>query len=168
MPLPVGRRCAALLAMSLAAVSVFSPVALAQPAPLSTSFTYQGELASAGTPASGSYDIRFRLYDAASGGTQIGSTLCSDNLAVANGRFAASLDFGAVFAGQKRFLELEVRQDTGLDCSDATGFATLTSRQKITAASNAIAATHARLLAEHRFRGRQQPLGDVKVLGGSQ
>jgi len=36
---------------------------LAQPAPLSTSFTYQGELASAGVPVDGLYDIRFRLYD---------------------------------------------------------------------------------------------------------
>jgi len=110
---------------------------------LTSAFTYQGQLANAGTPASGLHDIRFRLYDAPSGGTQIGSTLCSDNLAVAEGRFGASLDFGAVFAGQKRFLEIEVRQDTGLDCTDASGYTVLMARQELTAAPNAIFATSA-------------------------
>ncbi len=106
--------------------------------PLTTAFTYQGELANAGTPATGTYDIRFLLYDAATGGTQIGSPLCSDDLAVTNGRFAASLDFGAAaFAGQQRFLEIEVRQDTGLACSDATGWTLLTPRQELTATPNA-------------------------------
>jgi hypothetical protein len=46
--------------------------------PLNTAFTYQGELAGGGVPVTGAYDVRFRLFDAASGGTQIGSTLCSD------------------------------------------------------------------------------------------
>ncbi len=113
-----------------------APAAHAQ-TPLSTAFTYQGELASAGTPATGSYDIRFRLFDAASGGNQIGGTLCSDNLAVSAGRFGASLDFGGVFTGQKRFLEIEVRQDAGLDCSDASGYTVLSPRQELTAAPNA-------------------------------
>ncbi len=34
--------------------------------PLGTSFTYQGELRSAGEPAAGVHDLRFRLFDAAS------------------------------------------------------------------------------------------------------
>ncbi len=105
--------------------------------PLTTAFTYQGELANAGTPATGTYDIRYRLYDAATGGTQIGSTLCSDNLAVNAGRFGVSLDFGGVFTGQKQFLEIEVRQDAGLDCSDASGYTVLAPRQELTATPNA-------------------------------
>jgi hypothetical protein len=32
--------------------------------PVGTAFTYQGRLADAGTPAQGSYDLRFTLYDA--------------------------------------------------------------------------------------------------------
>ncbi|MBS0196219.1 MAG: hypothetical protein JSR77_05620 [Planctomycetes bacterium] len=118
--------------------AVFAPVAASAQTPLATAFTYQGELASGGTPATGTFDLRFRLYAAATGGVQIASTLCTDNLAVANGRFAASLDFGAAaFAGQQRYLEIEVRQDTGLDCSNATGFTILTPRQELTAAPNA-------------------------------
>jgi len=120
----------------LTAVAGSTRPAMAQP--LTTGFTYQGELASAGTPASGSYDIRFRLYNAGSGGSQIGSTLCSDNLAVTGGRFAAALDFGAVFSGQQRFLEIEVRQDTGLDCADASGYTVLSPRQELTATPNAV------------------------------
>lgn len=104
---------------------------------LSTAFIYQGQLAAAGAPATGAFDIRFRLYDAASGGNQIGGTLCSDDLAVLAGQFAASLDFGGVFAGQKRWLEIEVRVDTGLDCSDASGYTVLSPRQELTAAPQA-------------------------------
>jgi len=91
------RRVTLLLASLL---SAFAAVAAKAQAPLTTAFTYQGELASDGAPATGTYDIRYRLYDAADGGTQIGSLLCVDNVEVANGRFTASLDFGvAAFAG---------------------------------------------------------------------
>ena len=37
-------------------------------APVSTAFIYQGNLTDNGTPASGAYDLRFSLFDAASGG----------------------------------------------------------------------------------------------------
>jgi hypothetical protein len=114
----------------------FCSVALAQP--LTTSFTFQGDLKSSGSPATGLYDARFRLYDAATGGTQLGPTLCSDNLSLTNGVFTTQLDFGAQFTGQQRFLEVDIRQDTGLNCSNSTGFTTLTPRQPLTAAPNAI------------------------------
>ena len=44
-----------------------------------TSFTYQGRLSDAGAPASGTYDMKFRLYD--SGGNAQGSpnTVTLDN-----------------------------------------------------------------------------------------
>ena len=35
-----------------------------------TTFTYQGKLTDGGTPANGSYDLQFTLWDAVSGGTQ--------------------------------------------------------------------------------------------------
>ncbi len=111
--------------------------------PLGTSFTYQGELRSSGVPAAGLHDLRFRLYDAASGGAQVGSTVCSDNVAVSEGRFTVVLDFGTQFAGQQRFLEIEVRTDTGLNCANATGFVPLTPRQPLTASPHAIFALNA-------------------------
>lgn len=106
--------------------------------PLTTAFTYQGELRQSGAPATGTYDLRFRLYSAPTGGTQLGPTLCADNIAVSAGRFAASLDFGPLFTGQQTFLEIDVRQDTGLDCSSVTGFTTLAPRQLITAGPNSL------------------------------
>ncbi len=114
-----------------------SAAAVAQ-TPLGTGFTYQGRLAHSGTPANGLYDMRFRLYNAASGGAQVGSTFCADNVGVSGGLFAQRLDFGGQFNGDERFLEVEVRADTGLNCSNASGFVVLTPRQAITAAPYAL------------------------------
>ena len=108
----------------------------------STAFTYQGQLKDGGSPAGGLYDLRFKLFDAASGGTQVATTQCTDNLQLTDGLFTVTIDFGNVFATPaQRFLEVEVRRDTGLDCSNTTGFTTLTTRQFIAAAPMA---THAR------------------------
>lgn len=117
--------------------------------PLGTAWTYQGELTSEGTPASGPHDLRFSLFDAVSGGNQVGTTLCSDNLPVNAGRFTVSLDFGPVIVGQKLFLEIEVREDTGLDCADGTGHTVLAPRQELTAtpyAAYALAAENSSFL----------------------
>src|SRR5262245_13740889 len=111
--------------------------------PLGSAFTYQGELSNGGSPASGWHDLRFRLYDGAAGGSQVGATLCADDVAVADGRFTVSLDFGAQFAGQERFLEIDVRADTGLGCGDTTGYTTLSPRQPLTGAHNALLAKNA-------------------------
>ena len=109
-----------------------------------TAFTYQGSLDDAGAPASGLHDFRFKLFDAASGGTQVGTVLCSDNVSVVEGVFTAQLDFGQQFATTaQRFMEVEVRTDTGLTCSNATGFAALTPRQQLTATPVALHANSA-------------------------
>lgn len=111
-------------------VSISAVPALGQ----STAFTYQGDLKQNGVRASGLHDMRFRLYDSASGGAQYGPTLCMDNVAVDNGDFTVELDFGQQFVttGQ-RHLEIEVRRDTGLACADAGGFVVLSPRQHLTA-----------------------------------
>src|SRR5262245_2049939 len=75
----------------------------------STAFTYQGSLDDAGVPASGLHDFRFRLFDIASGGSPIGSTLCVDNVSVVEGVFTTLIDFGAFATTAPRFLEIEVR-----------------------------------------------------------
>ncbi|MFN0149434.1 MAG: hypothetical protein ACKVU1_01820 [bacterium] len=98
-----------------------------------TAFTYQGLLDDANQPTNGPHDFRFLLLDAASGGAQLGSTLCVDNVDVVNGVFTAQLDFGQQFATTApRHLEIEVRADTGLDCTNAAGFVGLAPRQQIT------------------------------------
>lgn len=105
--------------------------------PLGTGFTYQGQLKSSGMRASGMHDFRFRLYDALVGGAQVGTTLCVDNVSVADGLFTVTLDFGAQFDGDERFLEIDVRADNGLDCGNPADFVALAPRQPLTAAPSA-------------------------------
>lgn len=117
-----------------------------------TTFTYQGELRDGGLPANGSFDVRFRLFDGLTSPTQLGSQLCVDNLAVVDGRFAITLDFGFQFSSPGRALELEVRNGASGDCSNPGGFVILSPRQTITSvpaatfSSTSVLATNATLL----------------------
>jgi hypothetical protein len=98
-----------------------------------TAFTYQGELNSGGAPADGSYDLRFGLFPAAAGGTQIGSDQTVSAVPVAAGVFTVQLDFGvAAFPGANRFLEIEVRP------AASGSFTTLAPRQQISSSPYAI------------------------------
>ncbi|HZW11418.1 MAG TPA: hypothetical protein VFF69_16055, partial [Phycisphaerales bacterium] len=94
-------------------IALASAPSLAQ----STAWTYQGRLNSGGSAASGRHDFRFTLFDVASGGSPIGTTQCADNVVVSDGPFTATVDFGQQFTTPAdRFVEIEVRKDTGLDC----------------------------------------------------
>ena len=91
-----------------------------------TVFTYQGKLTDTGTPLS-IYQMRFELYDAVKGGTQVGVTVTDPSVAVTQGVFTVSLDFGAAaFDGTDRFLEIAVKRNAN------DSFTVLTPRQKIT------------------------------------
>ena len=72
-------------------------------------FTYQGRLTDNLSPATGTYQMQFSLFDALSPGTQIGSTITNNSVSVAAEIFTVSLDFGAAsFAtGADRFLEID-------------------------------------------------------------
>jgi hypothetical protein len=98
------------------------------PAPISTAFTYQGKLVDGGAPANGMYDLTFALYDALSGGVQIGATVTRHGVTVADGLFTVQLDFGAVFDGTALYLEIGVRPGGG------GAYVTLAPRQALTAA----------------------------------
>ena len=98
-----------------------------------TAFTYQGQLKNGGSPASGSYDLQFSLWNASSGGSQLGPTQCSDNVAVANGLLTVSIDFGAQFNGSTRWLQIGVRADSTVGNCGSGSYTTLTSRQALTA-----------------------------------
>ncbi|HXI88842.1 MAG TPA: hypothetical protein VNO24_02395 [Blastocatellia bacterium] len=105
----------------------------------STPFTYQGRLTDGGSPATGAYDLQFKLYDALSGGTQIGTTTTIEDVAVSNGSFTVALDFGAAaFPGANRWLETGVRPGV------STGtFTTLAPRQQITSTPYALQSLNA-------------------------
>jgi hypothetical protein len=110
----------------------------------STAFTYQGHLKNGASVASGLHDFRFRLWDAASAGAQVGTTQCTDNILVSEGLFTTTIDFGQQFVTPSaRFLEIEVRSDTGLTCASAAGFVVLAPRQLLTATPLASNAKHA-------------------------
>ncbi|EFO81371.1 hypothetical protein OSCT_0770 [Oscillochloris trichoides DG-6] len=98
----------------------------ATPTALPTAFTYQGQLMDAGQPADGSYDLTFRLYDALSGGTQIGNAVALSGVAVSQGIFTVQLDFGSGAFTDARFLEIQV------------GAITLSPRQPITPVPTAL------------------------------
>lgn len=100
-----------------------------------TAFTYQGRLNDAGSPATGSYDLRFSIYDAASGGDVEAGPLTNLATSVSNGLFTVSLDFGAgVFTGAPLWLEIDTRTN------GAAVFITLTPRQALLATPYAITA----------------------------
>jgi len=124
----------------LALTSAFSlqPSVLLHAAPLGTAFTHQGRLNDGGNPANGSYDLRFVLYTADVGGSQVGPILTNSAVAASNGLFATTLDFGdGAFTGDARWLEVAV-------CTNGAGsFITLTPRQALTPAPQALYAPNA-------------------------
>lgn len=98
-----------------------------------TAFTYQGRLDAPGSPAGGSYDLRFAIYDASAVGNAVAGPLTNIAAIVSNGLFTTTLDFGAnVFTGGSRWLEIGVRTNGG------DVFSTLAPRQPITPSPYAI------------------------------
>ena len=113
---------------ALASAFSLQPSALVFAPPIGTAFTYQGRLNDGGNAATGSYDLRFTIYDAAAGGNAVGWPITNSPVGVTNGLFATTLDFGAVFDGTARWLELAVRPAVG------GAFAPRSPRQALTAA----------------------------------
>lgn len=139
-----GRTFAACLAMMLVLVLVagLTPAQAQQTgsdsdiqAALGTSFTYQGQLRQGDNPLTGSCDFQFSLWEAASAGAQIGSTLTKTAVSLNDGLFTVQLDFGmGVFRGEARWLAIAVR------CPSGSGaYTTLSPRQALTAAPYALA-----------------------------
>ncbi|MBX3726610.1 MAG: tail fiber domain-containing protein [Xanthomonadales bacterium] len=121
----VGRTLPGLL---LALVFAGPPAAVCAQA-IGPAFTYQGELRLASGPADGGFDLRFRLYDAEAGGSQIGPLVSLDDVQVTEGLFSVALDFGPFqFAGDRQFLEIAIRP------AGTGGFETLSPRTEVTAA----------------------------------
>lgn len=78
-------------------LSAAASLALSAKAPYAqstTAFTYQGKLTENGGPANGVYDIRASLFSSSGGVTQVGTTLCFDNVQVTDGLFEIQPNFG--------------------------------------------------------------------------
>ena len=89
-----------LLVLALTAAPVFGQV---------TAFNYTGFLLDGASPANGSNDLQFTLFSVASGGSPLAGSLTKTNQPVNNGVFVVSLDFGDVFDGSARWLEISAR-----------------------------------------------------------
>lgn len=100
-----------------------------------TAFTYQGRLTGpGGANASGSYDMTFTLFDTNSGGNVIAGPVTNSPVAVTNeGLFTTTVDFGNVFDGGPRWLEIGVRTN-----GSAVAFTVLSPRQQVTPAPYAL------------------------------
>jgi len=116
-----------ILTVLFAVVLCLGPVGLA--GPLGTAFTYQGRLIDNNKTADGLYDFQFKLFDANSGGNKLGQDVNKPQVDVIDGYFTAELDFGGVFDGNNRWLDIGIRPG---ELEDPCVYTLLTPRQKVT------------------------------------
>jgi hypothetical protein len=104
-----------------------------------TAFTYQGQLDEGGSPASGSYDFTFALYNTSNLSiTNVAGPITNSAVVVTNGLFTTTLDFGSgIFTGTNYWLGIAVRTNGG------TQFTGLSPRQPLLPVPYAIFATTA-------------------------
>lgn len=126
----------------------------------STTISYQGSLNSGSTPANGSYDFEFRLFDAPANGTQLGVSVQVAGVTVTNGTFSTTFGFAGQFPGAARFLEIRVRPAGG------GAFTLLEPRQWITSIPYAIKSTTADTAAMAASAATADTATNALQLGG--
>ena len=118
-------RLKSFLALLVLALSMLGAATMASGQ--TSSFVYQGRLTDGGQAANGNYDLQFALWDSLTNGAQVGSTQTVNTVAVSNGVFTVTIDFGAnSFSGSSRFLEIGARP------AGSGSFTLLAPRQPIT------------------------------------
>lgn len=100
--------------------------------PVTTAFTYQGQLKQDGAPAEGAFDMRFTLLDAVGGGNVVSGPVEMFYVPVDGGLFTVPLDFGAAFDNNARWVEVEVK------VAEGGAYTLLSPRQELTAAPYAL------------------------------
>ena len=94
------KQLSALISAALMTVATMAGATPPSGTPQTTAFTYQGQLNAGGTFPTGTYEFTFTLYDAQTGGSQVGAAI-PESVQVIDGLFTADLDFGTPFAGQQ-------------------------------------------------------------------
>ncbi|SPE60798.1 conserved exported hypothetical protein [Verrucomicrobia bacterium] len=140
------QNCTALITMLAAAASAFG--ALAQ----GTAFTYQGRLNDGTSPANGTFDLRFTLYNQPTGGSLVFGPGINLAPAVSNGLFTVTLDYtmGAPFPGSNLWLEIGVRTNGSM-----APYATLSPRQQLTPSPFAIYAENSGAVVDNSISAPQ-------------
>lgn len=94
---------------TLFACLLFAAVAgQALAAPQADDFSYQGRLELNGQPANGTFPMTFTLFDAETGGNQVGVPDVHSNVNVSGGGFGVLLSFPEEFTGTQLWLEVTV------------------------------------------------------------
>lgn len=117
-------------AFGLTASLVLAAGASSALAQVGTAFTYQGQIKKAGVALGSLTDMQFSLWTAATGGTQIGSTITVQNILPTSGLFTTTLDFGVspYTTDQPRWLQIDVRNPVGVG-----SYVLMATRQRLTA-----------------------------------
>lgn len=125
--------------LTVSLISALVVLIIAAPiAAQNSAFTFQGKLNDGGSPTNTSFDMRFRLFDSLSVGTQIGPTVTVTDVATSAGIFTLQLDFGAAsFTGGERWIELSI------SLAGQDNYVTLAPRQKLTSAPYAVQSLNA-------------------------
>jgi hypothetical protein len=106
-----------------------------------TAFSYQGKLTDGGNPASGVFQMQFKLYDSLGGSGQVGPTLSDIPVTVTSGVFSVRLDFGSnPLNGANRWLEIAVRHPS------SEFYTTLSPREQIASSPYAVQTLNAQML----------------------
>ncbi len=86
-------------------------------------FGYAGQLLVGGVGVTGTYDFEFSLYNALTGGTQVGSNFIESSVPVSSGSYYITLNFGPnIFTGTTYYLQ------TAYAVSPSTTYTTLPAR----------------------------------------
>lgn len=100
--------------------------------PISSQFTYQGELNNAGAPINGSCSMKFQLFDEEANGNSVSNEI-TESVSVVDGIFTVALDFGSdPFKGAARYLNIAVK------CNGDSSYTTMGSRVALSAAPYAL------------------------------
>ncbi len=119
---------------------VLLSINISQAEPITTAFTYQGDLKKSEVSASGTYDFQFEIFALQTDGSSLANTVLKDDVVLEGGVFTVELDFGDLpFTGEQLWLEIGVRLGASED-----SFAILTPRQKLNAVPYAL---HAEFVA---------------------
>jgi hypothetical protein len=136
------------------------PASVSAGTPLTSTFTYQGQLKNGGAAVNGLCAIAFRLYDDPSASNLIGTPI-TPTVPVTNGLFTVGLNFGSTaFNGNGRWLDMQVNCNNG-------GFTALTPRQAVMAVPYALFATSAGALQSYPISTTAPSSGQVLKWNGS-
>jgi hypothetical protein len=150
----------------LAAALALAAGASAALGQVGTAFTYQGQLRQSGALVTTPTDMQFSLWTAASGGSQVGPTVTQTGVAVAQGLFTASVDFGfsPYTSDQALYLQIAVRNPAG-----SGAYVPMGSRQRITPAPFSAATRGVNVNGSNRVGILAAPFGtnDISLTLGS-